>query len=159
KDAQGEHSENEADDVSGSEDEFVIGGEKPRLSEVLKKQGVWRASRVSDAESLASYGSMVSLLPEKQLLDCPNSFLIIIWERQIFFHCTDYLRNVSLYLQKHAVLKALRMNRPEWYYLAIGLLMMMLGGLTLPSFALLYSEMFQVLLKEFSVNIRLSLLS
>uniref|UniRef100_A0A0X3P980 Multidrug resistance protein 1 n=2 Tax=Schistocephalus solidus TaxID=70667 RepID=A0A0X3P980_SCHSO len=111
KDAQGEHSENEADDVSGSEDEFVIGGEKPRLSEVLKKQGVWRASRVSDAESLASYGSMVSLLPEKQ---------------------------------KHAVLKALRMNRPEWYYLAIGLLMMMLGGLTLPSFALLYSEMFQI---------------
>ncbi|KAL7061746.1 hypothetical protein AAHC03_0740 [Spirometra sp. Aus1] len=111
KDTQDEQSDNEEDDVSNNEDEALTGEKKLGLSEALKKQGVWRVSRVSDAESLASYASMVSLLPDKQ---------------------------------RNAVLKALKMNRPEWYYLALGLLMMMLGGLTLPSFSLLYSEMFQI---------------
>ncbi|VDN15627.1 unnamed protein product [Dibothriocephalus latus] len=109
--AQEEHSEDEVEGVPDSEDEHMTGGKMHGLPEYLKKQGVWRVSRVSEAESLASYASVISI-PEKK--------------------------------QKHAVLKALKMNRPEWYFLLFGFLMTMLGGLTLPSFALLYSEMFQV---------------
>nr|VZI23620.1 unnamed protein product [Spirometra erinaceieuropaei] len=55
-------------------------------------------------------------------------------------------------MQTHTLIEALKLNKPEWHFLSLGLLMMMLGGLSLPAFSLLYSEMFQVMAKSTDTN-------
>lgn len=47
-------------------------------------------------------------------------------------------------LQKGQLMRAIKLNRPEFPYLFVGLFLSLASGLSQPAFAILYSEMFGV---------------